>query len=132
MAPPASGGSALRILFAGGAQDDLELVRDALRDHEGELEIAHAGTTAAIDAALAGHSRDVVLIDDGRHGFDTTAALEMVLRHDVTVPVVVICGAIVEERAAQLIRSGASDVVRRDNLRLRLAPAVHHELPAAA
>jgi signal transduction histidine kinase/DNA-binding response OmpR family regulator len=64
-------------------------------------------------------------------GFDARDVLARVRAVDTNIPFIVVSGAIGEELAVAMMRSGAQDYVMKDKL-LRLAPAIRRELDEAA
>ncbi len=70
---------------------------------------------------------DVIIADFRLPGFDAIEALKMVKNSGVDTPFIIVSGAIGEETAVALMRSGARDYIMKDNLS-RLAPVVEREL----
>lgn len=85
---------------------------------------------AGFRAALERGPWDVILCDFNLPGFGAMSALEALSGTELDVPLIVVSGVIVEEAAIDLMRSGASDYVMKDNL-ARLAPAVRREVAEA-
>jgi signal transduction histidine kinase len=120
----------LRILLVEDDEDDALLVEHALRKIDQPIEVRRVATSAAFDEALAEGGWDAVVSDHNLPGFSGAEALKRVVTRCPDVPFVLISGAVGEETAADMMRSGARDFVRKDNLP-RLAPAIQRELAEA-
>lgn len=108
-----------------------DAIAAALRRHELELACERVGSPDALRAALAAGPWWAVVCGYESFGFAPLAALEAVRAADPDVPVVVVGGAVGEERAAEAIRAGASDFVLTRNLD-RLGAVIEREVRAAA
>ena len=82
---------------------------------------------ADFQAALARDAFDIILADYNLPAFDGTAALEMSRAKRPEIPFIFVTGALGEERAVTLLKSGATDYVLKDRL-WRLAPAIERAL----
>ncbi len=92
---------------------------------------AHRVENAAdLRAALSSQTWDVILADYHLPGFDAPGALAIVLGGGFDVPFIVISGAIGEDAAVEMMKSGAHDYLLKDNL-ARLVPAVKREVREA-
>lgn len=76
-------------------------------------------------------SWDVVLCDYSMPSMTATEVIELILEKNQYLPIIIVSGAIGEERAASLIRSGAYDFVMKSHLR-RLAPTIEQSLREVA
>ena len=81
---------------------------------------------AAFEAALESPV-DLILADFSLVDFDAIAALRYLAERDLDVPVIVVTGAVGEEKAAECIREGASDYLLKDRL-VRLPTAIEGAL----
>jgi two-component system, cell cycle sensor histidine kinase and response regulator CckA len=121
----------LRVLMVEDTPADAELMMRALRT----AGLAPLGTrvdsAASLRAALKQDPWDVILCDFSMPGFSATAALDLVHEISCATPFLVVSGSIGEENAAELMRRGAADVMRKENVNSRLALAVNRELAAA-
>lgn len=112
-----------RVLLLEDSATDAELVERELR------KAGIAFTSKRVEArdefvrALDEFNPDIVLSDFRLPDFDGMAALEIVQRHHLDVPVVMVTGALNDIKAVELIHAGAKDYVLKDGL-ARLAPAV--------
>jgi PAS domain S-box-containing protein len=71
-----------------------------------------------------------VLADYSLPRFNAVAALSLVARSGIDVPVIVVSGAVGEEAAVEVMQAGAQDLILKHNL-TRLPPAVARELETA-
>ncbi len=108
--------SALRILHLEDSDADAELVRESLAEDGLDGEVVRATDGASFEAALARGPWDLVLADFNVPRLDGLAALAMVRDRDKEVPFICVSGTIGEERAVQLLRSGATDYVLKQAL----------------
>jgi PAS domain S-box-containing protein len=73
---------------------------------------------------------DLILSDYNLIGFTAVEALQMIRQRSTSVPVIIISSAVSDETAVELMRGGAADFIRKDNLS-RLGPAMQREIAAA-
>ncbi|MFI4920145.1 MAG: putative bifunctional diguanylate cyclase/phosphodiesterase [Gammaproteobacteria bacterium] len=73
---------------------------------------------------------DIVLSDHSMPAFDAKRALKLLREQGGDIPFIVVSGRIGESAAVDMMKAGANDYVRKDNLE-RLAPAVRRELGEA-
>ena len=103
------------------------LIRDMLRDAGMKATVTVVTGRADFQAALARDAFDIILADYNLPAFDGTAALEMSRAKRPEIPFIFVTGALGEERAVTLLKSGATDYVLKDRL-WRLAPAIERAL----
>lgn len=116
MAPP------LCILIVDDSEDDALLVARALRARRESVVCERVETAEAMrDALINGGVWDAVLCDHSMPNFDVVHALGILRELHLDLPFIVVSGAVGEERAAELMRFGAHDLVLKSNLS-RLAP----------
>ncbi len=120
----------LRVLLVGNSEDEALALIGALED--GGFDPASRRVENDRDAAeaLAGTPWDVVLCGDELPGFRYSQAIPFFRKTQKDLPLIVVSGAIGEEAAAECLRDGARNFVRKDRL-FRLAPAVAEALAAA-
>lgn len=82
---------------------------------------------AEMRAALAREPWDVIISDYRLAQFDAPAALLLLHESGQDIPFIVVSGAIGEELALAIMKSGAQDYLIKDDL-ARLAPAIEREL----
>lgn len=117
----------LELLLLEDQEDDALLVERALRRGGLEARVRRVRDRAGFLEALAEQRWDLILSDFNLPGFDGAQALEALRAVDPDLPFILVSGEIGEERAAELMRRGASDFVRKDRLE-RLAPAIEREV----
>ena len=116
----------LRILQVEDDPDDAMLVERALRPSEYALDFQRVETEAEMRAAFA-EQWDIVIADYNLPLFSAPAALAVLKESGRDLPFIVVSGAIGEETAVALMRSGVHDYVMKENL-ARLMPVVEREL----
>jgi signal transduction histidine kinase len=117
----------LRALVLEDEPTDAELAVLALTEGGYRCMPIIAAGRAAFEAAFAPGQFDVVLADYSLPDYTGLDALEHVRRRDPLVPVIIMSGAMGEERAVEALRAGATDYVLKHGL-ARLAPAVRRAL----
>ncbi len=124
-------GKMLRVLAIEDSEDDFELIRNELA--EGGFRVAHkrVETAALLKSALKCESWDVVICDHNLPALDSISALKIVQMAMKNLPFIVVSGLIPDEKVIEVMRHGAKDFIRKDNLS-RLAPAVERELVQAS
>ena len=121
----------LRALIVEDSDDDEALVLRELR--RGGYEVSHerVDTEAAMTAALARDTWDVILSDYAMPQFSGLDALAFLRKTSLDVPFIIVSGTVGEEAAVSAMRSGAHDYVFKGSLG-RLCPAIDRELRDAA
>lgn len=122
----------LKVLIVEDSTFDAEAILRSLRQVGYEL----ADTLVVDDPdelaqALARRSWDIVISDYVMPTFNGTQALEIYQRYQLDAPFICVSGGIGEEKAAEVIRSGAHNYVSKSHL-ARLGVVVEQELTAAA
>lgn len=112
----------LRILLVEDNPDDAALVIRELRKGGIEPEWTRVETEPDYRKAL-NEDLDLVIADYDLPNFSGPRAMEILKESGLPVPLIVVTGAIGEERAAAVMRSGAADYFLKDRL-VRLAQAV--------
>lgn len=120
----------LRVLLVEDVEDDAALILRALETGNYTLAWERVESAAALREALARQSWDIVLCDYVIPGFGGPAALHLLRGEAPNLPVIVVSGQAGETYAVEIMRAGARDYVRKDNL-ARLVPAVERELREA-
>lgn len=87
-------------------------------------------TAADIASALKEETWDLMLCDYNLPGMDFQEALELLKQYHLDIPFIVVSGAIGEELAVDVMKSGAHDFIVKDRLS-RLVPAIQRELREA-
>ena len=120
----------LHVLIVTECQDDARLLEEEL--HRGGFAPAcrRVGTAEAMSAALEGGAWDLVLADHALSSFGPAAALDVLRRRDLDLPLLAICGQDCQDAAVAMMRAGVRDCIGRSEL-WRLVPAVQRELREA-
>jgi PAS domain S-box-containing protein len=106
----------LNILSLEDSVQDFDFIRKQLIDAGYALNISRVETENEYSSSLRSKPYDIILADFKLPGFDAFFALQ--LRNEIcpAVPFICVSGAIGEERAIQLLKSGANDYVIKDRL----------------
>lgn len=102
------------------------LVR-ALKKSGFEPTFRRVDTFKDMQAALDEETWDVITADCDMPRFDAWRAIELLKEKDPDIPLIVVSGAIDENKAAALMKAGARDYVEKDSL-VRLGPAIDREM----
>ena len=119
----------MRILQLEDEPTDAELVENALREAGLSFTAKRVDTREAFMQALEDFKPDIVLADYKLPAFDGGSAVKIVREQHPEIPVVMVTGAVGDEKAAELLALGARDYILKDRL-ARLAPAVQRALSA--
>jgi PAS domain S-box-containing protein len=120
----------LAVLMVEDREHDAALLVRELRRSGYLLFCERVDSEPAMAAALSRQTWDIVLADYSLPQFNAVAALSLVARSGIDVPVIVVSGAVGEEAAVEVMQAGARDLILKHNLK-RLPPAVARELEAA-
>ena len=120
----------LHVLIVEDSEDDARLLVRAMRRGGFEPVYERVETAEGVGAALENETWDAVLCDMVMPGFSADAALKIVKQNGLDLPFIVVSGVIGMEDAVELMRAGAHDFVRKDDL-ARLVPALERELKDA-
>jgi two-component system, cell cycle sensor histidine kinase and response regulator CckA len=121
----------LQVLLIEDSLDDADLMVRALRIAGVELAAVRVDSEASLRAALERQSWDLILCDYNLPGFGAAPALALARHYASAIPILIVSGSIGEEMAVELVRQGAADVLRKENVDSRLALAVRRELASA-
>jgi PAS domain S-box-containing protein len=120
----------LHVLIIDDSEDDSFLVAHALERENFKLTCKRVDNARDLNDALDARPWDLVLSDYSMPGFSGAEALALCRSKASDVPFIIVSGRIGEEVAVEMMRSGASDYLMKDDL-ARLAPAINRELRAA-
>lgn len=120
----------LRVLIVEDSDDDAVLVTRALHKVGFDPVPERVDSRDTMARALSSGPWDVVISDHSMPGFSAMAALELARQHDSDLPFIVVSGVIDEGTAVAVMKAGAHDYLRKDNL-ARLGAAVERELREA-
>jgi CheY-like chemotaxis protein len=121
----------LRVLLIFGSEDDPGLVASELRRGGFSPAVTRAAEVSEVRAALAGGGFELLIAEHAPPGRGVAAALALARAAGASAPLIALSGAVGEEAAADAIRAGARDLVRRDRPG-RLAEIAARELAAEA
>jgi signal transduction histidine kinase len=120
----------LRVLMVEDSETDALLLKRAL-DRGGFATITDRVWTAEdMDQALTNSEWEVILADHTMPGFSAPEALEVLKRHGLDIPFIIVSGHIEEETAVAAMNAGAHDYIMKDRL-ARLVPVIERELREA-
>src|ERR687889_441522 len=124
-------GAPLKVLLVEDSEDDALLLMRMLRRGGYDPAWERIDTAAAMEAALDGHSWDLVISDHSMPAFSSAAALGLLRRKGfVDLPFIIVSGQIGEDAAVAAMKAGAHDYLMKDNL-ARLNSAIERELREA-
>ncbi len=121
----------LRVLIVEDSPDDAELVEIQLAKAGYQVAAMRVSSAPAMQQALASGEWDIIIADYAVPGFGALPALEL-LKHDGRdIPFIIVSGLITDEMAVAIMRAGAHDYLRKNNLS-RLPLVIEHEMQEAA
>jgi PAS domain S-box-containing protein/putative nucleotidyltransferase with HDIG domain len=113
----------LRIVHLEDIAEDSELIAEALRDDGLVCDIRRVDNRDDYERQLAEFHPDIILADYRLPRFDGAEALALARSRYPEIPVVMVTGAIGDEKAVELLKAGACDYVLKDRLH-RLGQAI--------
>ncbi|HEY3914000.1 MAG TPA: ATP-binding protein [Verrucomicrobiae bacterium] len=120
----------LRLLHLEDNPLDVELIQSSLEGDGFECEAVIVRSRPEFEDAVARGGFDLVLSDFALPGYDGPAALAHVRRKKPEIPFILVSGTIGEEKAIEVLKSGANDYVLKTRL-ARLPTAVRKALQDA-
>ncbi len=120
----------LHVLFIEDAQDDALLTVRELRRAGYDVVFERVETAETMAAALRERTWDLLIADYSLPQFSGVAALELLKSTGLDIPFLIVSGSIGEDVAVEVMKSGASDYLMKDNVK-RLIPSVRRELREA-
>lgn len=115
--------SPVRLLIVEDNPGDADLLIRSLRRSGLSAETIVSDDLEEIRRLIDSGSLSAVLTDHQLSGFTASDVLTEVTRRKIDLPVIVVSGAVGEDMAASLMREGAANFVRKDNL-ARLLPTL--------
>jgi signal transduction histidine kinase len=120
----------LRVLMIEDSIADAELIQRELRRGPYEIQVRRVETADEMTAALDEQAWDIVLSDYNLPGFGALAALAVIKAKKLSLPFVIVSGAIGEETAVEAMKAGVEDFVMKSKL-FRLLPSMERSLREA-
>ncbi|WP_075061935.1 GAF domain-containing protein [Ornatilinea apprima] len=120
----------LRVLIIEDSEIDAELIIRQLKRAGYTVQSKIIEDEEQYRAALRDGQWDIIIADYHLPQFSAPAALDILQESGLDIPFIVVSGAIGEDTAVDLMKSGASDYLVKDRL-ARLGPAVERELNEA-
>lgn len=120
----------LRVLIAEDTEDDALLLIRALRKGGYAPDAVRVWNAKTLSGALLRGEWDIILSDYHMPGFGGDQLIQIVRDQGIDTPIIIVSGAIGEEAAVELVKSGAEDYVMKDNL-IRLIPSISRALKEA-
>ena len=120
----------LNLLIVEDVEDDALLLTRHLRKGGYDVNYERVEDAESMRAALKGKTWDVILCDYKLPRFSVAKALKIQKKSGLDLPFIIVSGTVGEERAADLMRAGADDLILKDSL-ARLVPAIKRELTEA-
>ncbi|MFP5384434.1 MAG: PAS domain-containing protein [Bacteriovoracia bacterium] len=118
----------VRILMVEDSLQDELLIQRQLKKDGFNIEVKRVETIEELKKSLVNEKWTLLLSDFHLPGFEAFEVLKVVSEYShETLPVIVVSGAVGEEKAVDIIRAGASDFVMKDRL-LRLPIVVERVL----
>lgn len=122
----------LRILLLEDSDIDAELLIHELNKRNVFFVSQRVMTRADFTRAIADFKPELILADYRLPGFDGGQALVIAKECCPDVPVIIVSGAVGEEKAVELLKDGATDFVLKDRMSGRLVPAIHRAMREVA
>lgn len=117
----------MRILVIDDSGKDANLILRVLRKKWPDLEIMRIDTEESMKSALSDNTWDAISCDQKMPEFSAEGALNILKERGLDIPFIVVSGVIDMKDAVALMKSGAHDFVRKDDL-ARLVPSLEREL----
>jgi len=120
----------LRALLVEDSETDGLLLKRALDRGWFATTCERVDTAEKMQKALASQPWDLILCDHSMPQFSAPEALDLLKKHRLDIPFIIVSGYIEEETAIAAMHAGAHDYIMKDRL-ARLVPAVERELREA-
>ncbi|MBS1213771.1 MAG: hypothetical protein H6R26_2388 [Proteobacteria bacterium] len=121
----------LRLLVIEDNQADFLLLQRHLQRHGREAFCTRIDSMAELESALAAQRWDAVLADYSVPGMAFGQSLDLIRSRQSDLPIILVTGALGEEKAVDLLKQGCSDFVLKGNL-ARLVSAIERSLQDVA
>jgi PAS domain S-box-containing protein len=127
---PRPGRDPLRALIVEDLEDDAVLMIRQLENGGYPVDSLRVDTKQDMIRALDSHPWDVVLSDHSMPKFSAPEALALIKDRGTDLPFILVSGSIGEDQAVAIMKAGAGDYLRKENLS-RLVPVVEREIREA-
>jgi len=117
----------LKVLIIEDSESDAALVVRVLEKAGYDIFAHRVENDSDLNSALEEHNWDIIIADYQLPNFNAPSALAILQDSGIDIPFIVVSGAIGEETAVSLMKSGACDCVMKSSLS-RLPPIVEREL----
>lgn len=117
----------LTVLLVEDSTADSELITRALANADWEVHCEVVDTEEDFTNAIRGKSFDIVLADYRLPGWNGMGTLRILRQEGMDIPVLLVSGALGEEKAVECMRHGAADFILKDRLG-RLSDAIARAL----
>src|SRR5512141_1152614 len=120
----------LQVLVIEDSVDDSFFIVRELQRGGFQVQFDRVETASDMREALESGSWDLIISDYMMPQFDGASALALYKQSGLDIPFIVVSGAMGEDLAVEMIKAGAHDYVKKDNL-ARLVTSARRELGAA-
>jgi signal transduction histidine kinase len=127
---PLARSAVIRLLILEDVPEDAELEQRVLTRAGIAFEAFRVGDRAAFLNALETFRPDLIIADYNLPDIDGLTAIRLVRDRDAELPILLVTGALDDEAAAEVVKAGAYDYLRKDRMS-RLPLAVEHALAVA-
>lgn len=122
----------LRVLMLEDSDLDAELLIRELKKREIFFVSQRVQTRKEFIQGVLEFNPDIILADYKLPNFDGIHAILIAKEYCPDVPIIIVSGAVGEEEAIEILKSGATDFVLKDRLSSRLVPALHRAMREVA
>ncbi|HLP10910.1 MAG TPA: response regulator [Flavobacteriales bacterium] len=112
----------IKILLLEDNPDDAREISNILKKENIQFEITLVDTKTKYEQQLAEAPPEIILCDHSLPSFNSTEALDILKNSGLKIPYILVSGAVSEEFAVTIMKSGADDYILKDRL---------HRLPSA-
>jgi len=117
----------IRVLIIEDNEDDAVLIVNSLKEADYDPEFLIVDTIQELIKSLQTRTWDCVLSDYSLPTFNGLQSLIEFQKFNLTIPFIIVSGAIGEELAVKVMKAGASDFVNKNNLKF-LVPIIEDRL----
>lgn len=117
----------IRVLIIEDNEDDAVLIVNSLKEAGYDPEFLIVDTIQELIKSLQTRTWDCVISDYALPTFNGLKSLIVFQEFNLTIPFIIVSGAIGEELAVDIMKAGASDFVNKNNLKL-LVPTIEDRL----